>query len=315
MDECPSDAVALLALLRMPGVGNTIARTALRAATQMRCNVKALLAMEPRAVLEALPPGEYEALAQVIGACRKEHQEAAQRLVARSTKAGITFITIDHDVYPGGVRDCLGGRAPALLSAIGEMKLLERSRIAVVGAREVSDAGRACARACGRDVGLADRVLVSGGAKGVDDAAQRGAVDVDGSIVVALPQGLITFRGESYIRDVLRERRALLLSACSPDAPWQQHAAVERNDIIAALAEAVCVIEPKKTGGSIRTARSALEFGRHVLVRCSDESASACDDLVRAGAIPLAPEGNWLPHVLTTKPQPRAKQAPLPGIE
>jgi len=314
-----TDAAALMALLYVPGVGNGGVRSALRAARQLQCDVASLITKSPRELMETMPPGDHQVLAQAIGNCEESHREAGQRLVARCAKAGISLLTIEDDRYPNSVRDQLGERAPAILSVIGHLGLIEQLGVAVVGAREVSDAGRQLARACGRDVARTERVLVSGGANGVDDTAQRGATDAGGGMVVVLPQGLLKFRGPQYFRDVLREQRILLMSASLPDAPWQRHAAVERNDMIAALSEAVCVIEPKKTGGSIRTARTGLEFGRHVLVHCTSDSAQGCTALIREGARPLC-EGEtlgegWLSKALACDSPRVVEQTSLPGMD
>jgi len=314
-----NDTEALLALLHVPGVGNGTARTALRAAQHLQCDMSALITMDPRALLEALPPGDHQSLAQAIEHCTHQHYESARRLIARCTKTGVTIITVEDEHYPAAIYDRLGDRAPVLLSMIGNASLLENPGIAVVGAREVSDTGRDLARTCGKEIAKVGRVLISGGANGVDDSGQRGAANTGGGIVVVLPQGLLKFRGPPYIRDVLREQRALLISACLPDAPWKNHAAVERNDIIAALAEAVCVIEPKKTGGSIRTARTALEYGRHVLVQCTPDSEQGCTDLIRAGAEPMCVRGSlpedWLTRLLASEQPGRPNQTSLPGMD
>jgi DNA processing protein len=314
-----TDAAALLALMHVPGVGNGGARSALHAARQLKCDIASLITMTPRALLDGLPPGDHQALAQAIGNCEESHREAGQRLIARCAKAGISVLTIEDERYPDTVRVQLGERAPVILSVIGNLELIDHLGIGVVGAREVSDAGGQLARTCGRDVARVDRVLISGGANGVDDSGQRGAADADGRLVVVLPQGLLKFRGPPYFRDVLRERRALLMSASLPDAPWQRHAAVERNDIIAALSEAVCAIEPKKTGGSIRTARTALEYGRYVLVQCTSDSAQGCAALIREGARPLI-EGEtlgegWLSKALTSESPRVVEQTSLPGLD
>jgi predicted Rossmann fold nucleotide-binding protein DprA/Smf involved in DNA uptake len=305
---------ALISLLLVPGAGNGVARAALQAAERLQCSVRAITDMKPRELIERLPPGDHDLLAQSIGLCATPYREKAEGLVARGGKAGLSYrVAFDAD-YPSAVLWRLCDRAPALLSFVGNTGLLDRPSAAVVGARVVSDAGRRLARTCGRDVAKAGRVLISGGADGVDDTAQRGAAAAGGSVIAVLPQGLLSYRGEPYIRDLLREQRILLVSACLPDAPWQRHAAVERNDLIAALADTVAVIEPKKTGGSIRTARAALAFSRRVAVRCVEDAQNVCEDLRRAGAIPLA-DGRWLEDVPDIANQETQIQSSLPGMD
>ena len=77
-----------------------------------------------------------------------------------------------------------------------------------------------------------------------------------------------------------------------PDAPWTVHAAVTRNATIAALSRVLCVIEPRNTGGSIRTARAALAQGKRVLVYSPDGYAPEPEFLAYPGVAEfLDPDG------------------------
>ena len=77
------------------------------------------------------------------------------------------------------------------------------------------------------------------------------------------------------------------LSEFPPDMGWETHAAVTRNATISAMSRLLCVIEPKKTGGSIRTARCALAQGKLVLVYPAQGFAAVAQTLARAGALEL----------------------------
>ena len=108
--------------------------------------------------------------------------------------------------------------------------------------------------------------VVSGGAAGVDWAAHDAALQSGGSTVIFLPQGILVYEMSSAWREAMDEGRLLLASEYLPDAPWRTYAAVSRNALIAAQARLVCVIEPRKQGGSLLTARHAVDQGKQVLV-------------------------------------------------
>ncbi|HIJ66427.1 MAG TPA: hypothetical protein HPP77_10805, partial [Candidatus Hydrogenedentes bacterium] len=100
-----------------------------------------------------------------------------------------------------------------------------------------------------------------------------------------------TYRPSRSVAKAVGQGAAVLVSEFPPDAPWETHAAVTRNAVISALARLVCVIEPRKTGGSIRTARIALNQGKSVLVHVGWAAAARLDGLFAAGAMPLVPKG------------------------
>ena len=98
----------------------------------------------------------------------------------------------------------------------------------------------------------------------------------------------------------VEDGRALLVSQFSPDAPWSTHGALTRNATIAALSRLVCVIEPGRTGGSIRTARHALEQGKTVMAYTRPEEESVMRELERSGARRLLGEdGGFTPARVT----------------
>jgi predicted Rossmann fold nucleotide-binding protein DprA/Smf involved in DNA uptake len=108
-----------------------------------------------------------------------------------------------------------------------------------------------------------------------------------GKTVVVLPQGILTYRGPALLFDAIQDGRAAVVSEFAPDMAWETHAAVTRNTTISAFSLLVCVIEPKKTGGSVRTARCALAQGKRVLVYPARGCASVVQSLSNGGALEL----------------------------
>src|SRR5690606_24865428 len=93
------------------------------------------------------------------------------------------------------------------------------------------------------------------------------------------------------LRGAFEDGRAIVLSQFAPLSAWATHAAVTRNATIAALSRVVCVIEPRKAGGSMRTGRCALAIGRPVFVAGGDDALHGAEVLRRAGAQPVLGRG------------------------
>ncbi|HPU96797.1 MAG TPA: DNA-processing protein DprA, partial [Candidatus Hydrogenedentes bacterium] len=107
-----------------------------------------------------------------------------------------------------------------------------------------------------------DCAVVSGGAAGIDAAAHNAALESGGNTIFIVPADILGYC-PAWIEAAI-SGRALFLSESLPGALWTTHAAVQRNRLIAAMAQAVWVVEPRKEGGSIRTARIAAGLNRPV---------------------------------------------------
>ncbi|MFN3522807.1 MAG: DNA-processing protein DprA [Phenylobacterium sp.] len=175
---------------------------------------------------------------------------------------------------------------PPVIWALGRAELLDRSAVAVVGARVASAAGQRFARGLAADLGQAGHVVVSGLARGIDGAAHEGA----------LPYGTIAVLGGG-VADVyppehreLHARIAEMGCVVSESAPgWKAQARdfPRRNRIISGLSRAVVVVEAEIRSGSLITARLAAEQGREVLAVPGsplDPRAKGTNDLIRQGA-------------------------------
>lgn len=154
---------------------------------------------------------------------------------------------------------------PSVLFARGDLQMLDRPRVAIVGTRRCTGVGAGVARELGRELAGAGIAVVSGLALGIDGAAHRGALDaLDASPTsTACPVGVVG----SGIDVVYPPRHldlwqrvaaaGLLLSeaplGCRP-AAWRFPA---RNRVIAALADVVVVVESHAAGGSLHTVTEA----------------------------------------------------------
>lgn len=285
------DVAAVMALLCVPGVGALTVRAALAAADSAQEPFHKLPGA-PAAQLTLRLPVATSAVLAAFAACRASHRAAGSYLVRRLQARGAQAVLWGRPGYPRAVVEALGSAAPPALFLYGKPRLLAGPHWAIVGTRAPSQHGEAAARAVAREAVRLGAGVVSGGASGVDTAAHEACIEAGGTTVVVLPQGLLTYAPPKAIAVALREGRVLLVSEFLPDMPWETHAAITRNATISALGALAVAVEPRKTGGSIRTARLALAQGKPVVLARAPETAPEIRRLTTEGAAsaPSTPE-------------------------
>lgn len=281
-----TEATAALALTLCPGTGSGTVRDAMAVASNVGRSLHELVNLPARELVDLLPQGAGET-AYALSQCTDEHLERASYVIQRlETSGGRTLVTTDA-AYPRALKVHLERNTPPLLFVYGDAESLHVPSAAIVGARRPSDHGILLAQQCASTFAAQGIPVVSGGAEGIDSAAHSAALDAGGTTLVILPQGLLTYKASREVTSAREQGHLTLVSEFAPDAPWTVHGAVTRNATISALARVVCVIEPKKTGGSIRTARIALAQGKKVFVHVAKEHMGALRGLLGAGALPL----------------------------
>ncbi|MFK7751889.1 MAG: DNA-processing protein DprA [Sedimentitalea sp.] len=177
--------------------------------------------------------------------------------------------------------------APPLLWAIGDIELLKRPALALVGARNASSLGTRMARALARDLGAEGHVIVSGLARGVDTAAHLAALKTGTIAVMAGGVDVIYPVENTDLAKNIAETGLRVSEQPMGTAPQARHFP-RRNRIISGLSQAVVVVEAAGKSGSLITARDALDQGRDVLAvpgHPFDARAAGCNMLIRDGAL------------------------------
>lgn len=175
---------------------------------------------------------------------------------------------------------------PPVIWVRGDLSLLHRSSVAVVGARVASAGGQRFARGLAADLGAAGHVVVSGLARGVDGAAHEGALET--GTVAVLGGGVDDIYPPEHAG--LYDRVVAQGCVISENAPGRTATAKDfprRNRLISGLSRAVVVVEAEIRSGSLITARLAAEQGREVLAVPGsplDPRARGTNDLIRQGA-------------------------------
>jgi len=192
----------------------------------------------------------------------KPAPEAAS--VSAWLKEGIGLLPMTSPKYPASLSELTD--PPSVLFWKGRYDLLTGPAVAIVGSRRATEGGRRAAETIGRTLAGAGVIVVSGMALGIDGAAHRGALQAGGDTVAVLGSGFHVIYPRPH-RSLFREigERGLLLSEFCPDEPALPHHFPKRNRIIAALAQAVVVVEAGRKSGALITVDHGLDLGRDIL--------------------------------------------------
>ena len=208
----------------------------------------------------------------------------AEREIARVDKLGAKWLMLGQGLYPRLLAEMED--APPLLIAKGNLNLLDRQAVAIVGARNASAAACRFARGLAHDLGQHDLVVVSGLARGIDTAAHDGAL-ATGTIGV-IAGGIDNFYPpENEERQTVMYERGLVIAEMPPGTEPRARHFPYRNRIIAGMSSGTVVVEAAPRSGSLITARLAAEAGREVMAVPGsplDPRAQGCNQLIRDGA-------------------------------
>jgi predicted Rossmann fold nucleotide-binding protein DprA/Smf involved in DNA uptake len=190
--------------------------------------------------------------------------------------------------YPRRLKTRLKEDAPPILYGCGEAAILDSSGLAVVGSRHVDDALVAYTESIGRLAAKAQRVIVSGGARGIDQAAMRGALEAGGEAAGVLADSLERAALNREHRNFLMDGQLVLISTYDPLAGFNVGHAMQRNKLIYALADAALIVNSDyEKGGTWAGAVEQLEKLRlvPVYVRSNGQTGKGLEALRRKGAL------------------------------
>jgi DNA processing protein len=207
-----------------------------------------------------------------------------EREMEKVDTLGARYLFLGQGLYPPLLAEL--ETAPPALIVKGDLNLLDKMSVALVGARNASAAACRFARQLARTLGMAGTVVVSGLARGVDSAAHDGALDT-GTIAVVAGGIDVVYPPENEARQAAIAERGVLVAEQPPGVEPRARHFPYRNRIIAGLTHGTVVIEAAPKSGSLITARHAAEFGREVMAVPGsplDPRAQGCNLLIREGA-------------------------------
>jgi DNA processing protein len=284
-----SERLAYLALTQVPGMGPARLKTLLSsfstahgahsAPFEFLCALRGF----SRAFASAIKETPLDTGRQVL--------EAAERL-------GVQVLVPDDETYPELLHHIPD--PPPVLFTLGDVSLLSRAAVAVVGSRDHSRYGAEVCRRVVAPAALAGVVVVSGMARGLDAVAHAAALDSAGTTIGVLGNG----HGVIYpaANRKLYEQVAaggLLLSEFPPGERPHAGSFPRRNRLISGLCRVTVVIEAAVGSGALITAGTALDQGREVMAvpgNITSPTSVGCNRLIRDGATPLLEPGDLLQH-------------------
>lgn len=211
--------------------------------------------------------GEIDAEAAKSGLLRwTERLRAADVLRSLESAArSKALMVVPGDAHWPAQFEALGDSPPVLLWARGDLELLRRPGVAIVGARAATGYGEHVAMEFAAGLSARDVVVVSGGAYGIDGMAHRAALASGGATIAVLAGGIDRLypSGHEALLTRVAEHGLLLSEVPCGTAPTKWRF-LQRNRLIAALSAATVVVEAGRRSGSLNTARLALGMGRPV---------------------------------------------------
>lgn len=268
----------MLALVLVQGVGPVIIRSLLNhfgtASAAIRAGASAIKNVEnigPKLAEKIARAAENPDIDREMKLCR-DH--------------GVTVMLQSDDNFPEAMRslnDC-----PAMLFVKGTIEPVDRLAVAVVGSRRSTHYGRRMAEKLSTSLARSGMTVISGLARGIDEAAHRGALNAGGRTIAVLANGLSQIYPpelEPLSLEVIKS--GAIVSEMPMGHPPLAELFIRRNRIISGLSMGVLVVEAALRSGSLSTARHALEQNRDVFAvpgPADSLTSQGCHRLIRDGA-------------------------------
>jgi DNA processing protein len=216
----------------------------------------------------------------------KARSEAERELVrVRELKGAI--LTYEEEDYPERLREIFD--PPPVLWILGDVKLLARPAIAIVGTRHPTPYGTGMAEILARDLGSRRMVILSGMARGIDTASHRGALAAGASTVAVWGTGVDVIypkENKSLAESILAAGGTIVSEYRLGTFPAPQNFP-KRNRILSGMSIGVLVVEAGENSGTRVTARCALEQDRDVYAvpgNVTNKNAWGPNTLIKQGA-------------------------------
>ena len=200
----------------------------------------------------------------------------------------ISKITIKDKEYPKQLKNI--PNPPKQLYFIGNIELLNKNSIAIIGTRNASENGKRLASKFSKELVAQGIVTVSGMAKGIDAEAHRSTIEAGGKTIAVLGNGLNHIfppENTNLYQEIIKSG-GLVVSEYLPNTPPSSNLFLERNRIVSGISIGVLVVEAAYRSGTSVTAKLAKEQDRKVFVlphEINDKYGVGTNKLIRKGAI------------------------------
>lgn len=213
-------------------------------------------------------------------------EDDAHAEIEEAKKIGAKIITILDEEYPKLLSEIYD--PPILLSCLGDVSLLRRKSLGVVGTRNASANGLSFTYKISKEIAEQNYVITSGLAKGVDTSAHKAAIETGAATIAVIAGGIdnIYPKENKKLYDEISEK-GLIISENPFGALPKSESFPRRNRIISGLSLGILVVEAALKSGSLITARFANEQGREIFAVPGfpmDPRAEGPNDLIKNGA-------------------------------
>ena len=195
-----------------------------------------------------------------------DYEEFINKIDREFFEYGITAVTYVDEEYPNKLRHIAD--PPLVLYTKGDITLLSKKSISIVGTRKPTDYGKIVCEKFTKELSEAGLVTISGLAYGIDTIVATATLNAGGKTIAVLAGGLDSIYPSQNkgLADKLVSSGSLLVSEYRPKIAPVNYAFINRNRIVSALGAGTLIIEAGKSSGTMSTARHALEQGRELFV-------------------------------------------------
>lgn len=243
----------------------------------------------PEAVFDA-SEAELAGVEQLTDKGREKVLSPAPAAIERDLKLveekGVTLIPLASEDYPASLKEVFD--PPVLLYARGRIVESDKLAMAIVGSRRATAYGLSMSERIAKDLAARGLTIVSGGARGIDTAAHKGALEVGGRTIAFLGCGVdVNYPAENKkLFDAMSESGAVVseFPFGSAPEPWRFP---PRNRLISGMSLGVLVCQSPEASGALITAGYAAEQGKDVYAvpgNVDDERNRGCHALIKDGA-------------------------------
>ena len=270
-----NELLSLLALLRIDGVGDIVAKKLIN-----HCGSAANVFTAKANFLKGID-GIGSVLIQNLK--DKTAFAKAEEELKYIQENDITVLFYKDENYPDRLKHCIDG--PVLLFSSGNINWNTRKVISIVGTRQITSYGTEFCKKLIEDLAPLNPIIVSGFAYGVDIVAHQAAMDNNLQTIGVLAHGLNQIYPKTHKKYVakMEQNGGFLTEFWSTSSPEKENF-VKRNRIVAGISEATIVIESAEKGGSLITAIIANDYNRDVFAvpgRTSDKLSQGCNNLIK----------------------------------
>ncbi|HEX9825943.1 MAG TPA: DNA-processing protein DprA [Flavobacteriaceae bacterium] len=212
------------------------------------------------------------------------------------TKAGVWMINRSDPEYPESIKAKLKDKVPPLLFGIGNINLLNKNYVGIVGSRQIDESDIQSTQQIVSQLHAQNYGVVSGGARGIDERSMTDILELNGFALGVLADSLIKKSATSLYRKYIVDNKLVLISPFNPEAGFNVGNAMGRNKLIYVLSKATIVVKSETKGGTWEGANENLQ-NKWVPLWV----AGPLDEKTNRGNFEIVKRGGrWLPKLFNT---------------